>query len=131
MLWEKPFPTRSINWGKLVGFLEHPQLPVDNNYLENQIEPFSTGRRAWLFVQTQHGARASANLYSLVSCARVNGLEPHAYLLHLFEELPQASTAEALEALLPWNDASNGIDLNFYPVVLKQYPELNPLKDQE
>ena len=131
MLWEKPFPTRSINWGKLVGFLEHPQLSVDNNYLENQIKPFSTGRRAWLFVQTQHGARASANLYSLVSCARVNGLEPHAYLLHLFEELPQASTAEALEALLPWNDASNGIDLNFYPVVLKQSPELNPLKDQE
>ena len=106
-------------------------MPVDNNYLENQIEPFSTGRRAWLFVQTQHGARASANLYSLVSCARVNGLEPHAYLLHLFEELPQASTAEALEALLPWNDVSNGIDLNFYPVVLKQSPELNPLKDQE
>jgi transposase len=90
-------------WSKLVGFLEHPELPVDNNYLENQIRPFSTGRRAWLFAQTQHGARASANLYSLVSCARVNGLEPHAYLLYLFEELPKASTAEALEALLPWN----------------------------
>jgi len=90
-------------WSKLVGFLEHPELPVDNNYLENQIRPFSTGRRAWLFAQTQHGVRASANLYSLVSCARVNGFEPHAYLLHLFEELPKASIAEALEALLPWN----------------------------
>ncbi len=90
-------------WSKLVGFLEHPELPVDNNYLENQIRPFSTGRRAWLFAQTQNGARASANLYSLVSCARVNGLEPHAYLLHLFEELPKATTAEALESLLPWN----------------------------
>jgi hypothetical protein len=40
---------------------------------------------------------------SLVSCARVNGLEPYAYLRHLFEELPKASTAEALEALLAWN----------------------------
>jgi len=56
-----------------------------------------------LFAQTQHGARASANLYSLVSCARVNGLELYAYLRYLFEELPKASTAEALEALLPWN----------------------------
>ena len=61
------------------------------------------GRRLWLFAQNPYGAKASANLYSLVSCARVNGLEPHAYLLHLLEELPKASTAEALEALLPWN----------------------------
>ena len=38
-----------------------------------------------------------------MSCARVNGLEPHGYLLHLLEELPKANTAEALEALLPWN----------------------------
>ena len=61
------------------------------------------GRRSWLFAETQQGARASANLYSLVRCADVNGLEPHAYLLHLLEELPKASTTEALEALLPWN----------------------------
>jgi transposase len=91
-------------WSKLVRFLDHPEVCVDNNYLENQIRPFSQGRRSWLFAQTQQGARASANLYSLVSCARVNGLEPYAYLRHLFEELPKASTAEALEALLPWND---------------------------
>jgi len=36
-----------------------------------------------------------------VACARVNGLEPYAYLLHLLAELPE--TAEAREALLPWN----------------------------
>jgi hypothetical protein len=78
-------------------------MPVDNNYLENQIRPFSTGRRAWLLAHNQHGAKASANLYSLVSCARVNGLEPLAYLRYLLEELPKASTTAALEALLPWN----------------------------
>jgi hypothetical protein len=39
----------------------------------------------------------------VVSCARVDGLEPRAYLLHLFEELPKANTAEALDALLRWN----------------------------
>ena len=71
--------------------------------MENQVRPFAQGRRVWLFPQTQQGARASANLYSLVSCARANGLEPYAYLRYLFEELPKASTAEALEALLPWN----------------------------
>lgn len=56
-----------------------------------------------MFAQTQQGARASANLYSLVSCARVNGLEPYAFLRYLFEELPKATTAEALETMLPWN----------------------------
>jgi transposase len=90
-------------WPKLVRHLDHPEVPVDNNYLENQIRPFALGRRAWLFAETEQGAKASANLYSLVSCARVNGLEPYAYLRHLLEELPMASTAEALEALLPWN----------------------------
>jgi IS66 C-terminal element len=45
----------------------------------------------------------SANLYSLVSCARVNGLEPYASLRYLFEESPKATTADTLEALLPWN----------------------------
>jgi len=67
-------------WPKLVRFLENPEMPVDNNYLENQIRPFAQGRRVWLFAQTHRGARASANLYSLVSCARVNGLEPYYYL---------------------------------------------------
>jgi hypothetical protein len=87
----------------LVRHLEHPEVPVDNNYLENQIRPFAQGRRLWLFAHNPYAARASANLYSLVSCARVNGLEPHVYLLHLLEELPKANIAEALEALLPWN----------------------------
>lgn len=90
-------------WSKLSLFLTHPDAPVDNNYLENQIRPFAIGRRSWLFAHNPNGARASANLYSLVSCARVNGLEPHAYLLHLLEELPKADSAETLEALLPWN----------------------------
>jgi hypothetical protein len=90
-------------WPKLVRHLEHADAPVDNNYLENQIRPFAQGRRLWLFAHNPYGARASANLYSLVSCARVNGLEPQAYLLYLLEELPKAATADALEALLPWN----------------------------
>jgi len=90
-------------WEKLSRFLEHPDVPVDTNYCENQIRPFAVGRRAWLFADTQFGARASANLYSLVMTAKANGLEPHGYLLQLFERLPSARTVEDLEALLPWN----------------------------
>jgi transposase len=93
-------------WQKLTLHLEHPALPCHNNYLENQIRPFAQGRRAWLFAHNPHGARASANLYSLVSTASANGLEPYTYLRRLFEELPAATTVEALEALLPFKAAA-------------------------
>jgi IS66 C-terminal element len=52
---------------------------------------------------TQLGAKAGANLYSIVGTCRANGIEPHAYLTHLYTELPKATTADHLEALLPWN----------------------------
>jgi hypothetical protein len=83
--------------------LEHGEVPVHNNATENEIRPFSQGRRVWLFANNPLGARASANLFSLVGSARANGLEPYAYLNHIFENLPAANTVEALEALLPWN----------------------------
>ena len=90
-------------WQKLVLHLEHGDVPVHNNYVENIIRPFAQGRRVWLFANNPFGARASANLFSLVATARANGLEPSAYMNHLFEQLPAADTVEALEALLPWN----------------------------
>lgn len=90
-------------WTKLSRFLEYPEVPAHNNRVENDIRPFAVGRRAWLFMDTQLGARASANLYSIVSTCRANGIEPLAYLTHLYERLPLAITAADLEALLPWN----------------------------
>jgi transposase len=90
-------------WEKLTVFLTHGEVPLDNNRCENAIRPFVIGRKGWLFSDTVPGAQASANLFSLVETAKANGIEPHAYLARLFEQLPQAKTVEAFEALLPWN----------------------------
>lgn len=90
-------------WEKLTRFLSHGEIPLDNNRCENAIRPFVIGRKNWLFSDTVAGATASANLYSLIETAKANGLEPHAYLTHLYAELPRAPTVEAIEALLPWN----------------------------
>ena len=90
-------------WPKLIRYLEHPQIGPDNNRIEQAIRFFVIGRRSWMFCDTQFGARASANLYSLVSTCRVNGVEPLAYLTHLYTHLPSATTLEQLEALFPWN----------------------------
>lgn len=89
-------------WTKLTRFLDHAEIPLDNNRLENALRPFVIGRKNWLFSDTPKGAEASANLYSLVESAKANGLEPHAYLAHVFAELPKATKVEDFEALLPW-----------------------------
>jgi len=56
-----------------------------------------------LFSDTPKGAAASARFYSLVETAKANGQETYAWLRHALERLPQASSIEDYEALLPWN----------------------------
>jgi len=89
-------------WPKLVRYLEDGRLEIDNNLAENAIRPFVIGRKNWLFSDSVHGVKASANLYSLVESAKANGLEPYQYLRQVFTVLPQAEMVEAIESLLPW-----------------------------
>ena len=94
-------------WPTLTTYLEDGRLEIDNNATERDIRPFVMGRRAWNFCDTPQGARASAVLYSIVSCAKANGLEPYRYLRELFEKLPTIGPedTDAIEALLPWRVA--------------------------
>jgi hypothetical protein len=89
-------------WPKLIRFLDNGSYPLDNNLAENAIRPFVIGRKNWLFSDSVHGAKASANLYSLIETAKANGLEPYHYLAHVFRELPNATTLDDIEKLLPW-----------------------------
>ena len=88
-------------WDRLIRYIDDGRLRIDNNLVENSIRPFVIGRKAWLFSDTVRGAQASANLYSLVETAKANGIEPYAYLRHVFTEIPKATTLEHIEALLP------------------------------
>jgi transposase len=92
-------------WSKLIRFLDDGRYPIDNNACENAIRPFVIGRKNWLFSDSVGGAQASANLYSLIETAKANGVEPHRYLRHVFQQLPVASTVDDYEALLPWKIA--------------------------
>ncbi|MNM83888.1 Transposase IS66 family protein [compost metagenome] len=91
------------NWSRLVRYVEGGNLPIDNNRAENAIRPFVIGRKNWLFSDTPKGARASAQIYSLIETAKANGQEPYAWLRHILERLPSASSVEDFDALLPWN----------------------------
>jgi len=90
-------------WPKLVRVLRDGRIPLDTNLVENAIRPFVVGRKSWLFADTVQGAEASANLYSVIETAKASGLEPFAYLRHVFTELPRATTLAEIEALLPGN----------------------------
>ena len=90
-------------WPRLIRYLDDGRLEVSNVLCENAIRPFVIGRKAWMFSDTPAGAHASARLYSIVETAKACGLEPYAYLRHIFEKLPQAVTLADVEALLPWN----------------------------
>lgn len=90
-------------WEKLVRYADHPDVPAHNNFAEQQIKHYATGRKNWYFCYDKVGAQASANLFSLVMTCRVNGVDCFQYLSYVFEQLPTATTLDALEALLPWN----------------------------
>ena len=92
-------------WPKLVRYVEDGRYPIDNNPCENSIRPFVVGRKGWLFSDTVAGANASANLYSLVQTCKANGIDSYRYLRALFIALPNATTVDDYEALLPWRIA--------------------------
>jgi len=89
-------------WSELSRYVENGHWPIDNNAAENAIRPFVIGRKAWLFSNSQRGAKASANLYSLIETAKANQREPYQYLSWLFKRLPETDATD-IESLLPWN----------------------------
>jgi hypothetical protein len=83
------------NWSKLVRYVEGGHLPIDNNRAENA-RPFVIGRKN---CDTLKGATASAQIYSLIETAKVNGQEPYAWLRHVLERLPSAPKALQIDVM--------------------------------
>lgn len=90
-------------WDKVIRYCDQGFLEIDNNADERAIRPFAIGRRNWLFSDTPDGAHTNARFYSLIETCKLHGHEPHAYLKHIFKELPLAASLDDYEAMLPWN----------------------------
>lgn len=90
-------------WDRLNVYCTDGRLEIDNNGIENKIRPFAVGRKNWMFSTSQAGARASANLYSLIETAKANKLNEYDYLKWVFAKLPAANSVDDIDALLPWN----------------------------
>ena len=100
------------NWDKLIVYLQDGRLRPDNNLVENAIRPFVVGRKNWLFAGSPDGARASATFFTLIETAKANGLEPYAYLRHIFEKLPLAQSQQVVKELLPQNIDPDSISVS-------------------
>jgi transposase len=89
-------------WARLTAYLENGAYPIDNNPAERAIRPFTIGRKNWMFAKSQAGAKASANLYSLIETAKANNVNPYHYLKHVFSRLPNMTTKDDMNELMPW-----------------------------
>ncbi len=85
---------------KIVYYASDARVPIDNNYMEAHIRPFTIVRKNWLFAASQNGAHASATLYSLIETCKANGIDPLSYLTLIIKERPKVKDAEGYEKLL-------------------------------
>jgi transposase len=87
-------------WTALTRFIDDGDLPIDNNWVENQIRPIAIGRSNWLFAGSLRAGKRAAAVMSLVHSARLNGHDPHAYLRDVLDRLP-TQPASRIGELLP------------------------------
>ena len=87
-------------WAALTRYLDDGDLPIDNNWVENRIRPIALGRQNWLFAGSLRAGKRAAAVMSLIHSAKLNGLDPHAYLRDVLGRLP-TQAASRIGELLP------------------------------
>lgn len=95
-------------WQALTRYLDDGQLPIDNNWIENQIRPIAVGRSNWLFAGSLRAGKRAAAVMSLIQSAKMNGHDPYAYIKDVLTRLP-TQRASQIDELLPhrWQPATS------------------------
>ena len=87
-------------WPALVRYADDGRLPIDNNRIENQIRPWAINRKNWLFSGSLAAGARAADIMSLIQTAKMNDIEPLAYLTDVLTRLPMHPNSR-IEELLP------------------------------
>ncbi len=87
-------------WPGLIRYAETGHLPIDNNPVENSIRPIALGKKNWLFAGSERAGRRAAVIQSLLGTAKLNGLDPAAWLKETLEKLPTWPNSR-IDELLP------------------------------
>jgi transposase len=89
-------------WEALTCYCADGRLEISNNAAENAVRPVSLGRKNWLFAGSDAGGERAAIFYTLIRSAKMNGLEPEAYLRDVLPRIGE-HPINAIDDLLPWN----------------------------
>ena len=87
-------------WPALIRYVGHGHFPIDNNPVENAIRPIALGKKNWLFTGSERAGRRAAAIQSLLATAKINGIEPYAWLKDTLEKLPSWPYSR-IDELLP------------------------------
>lgn len=94
----------SLNrWDALTRFTGDGRLAIDNNVAERLLRGIAVTRKNFLFIGSDQGGDRAAILYTLIETAKLNGLNPEAYLAYVLDKLACGHLASKLGELLPWN----------------------------
>jgi len=98
----KAFNYMLRRWPSFSRFLSDGRICLTNNAAERALRGVALGRKAWLFCGSDRGGQRAAVLYSLIVTAKLNDVDPQAWLADVLARLA-AHPAQQLDALLPWN----------------------------
>jgi len=87
-------------WKELTHFVSDGDVPISNNWVENQIRPIAVGRSNWLFAGSLRAGKRAAAIMSVLHSARINGHDPYAYFKDVLDRLP-THPASRIDELLP------------------------------
>lgn len=89
-------------WPALSRYVDDGHLEISNNAAERAIRPLALGRKNWLFAGSDAGGERAATVYTLIETARLNGLDPEAYLRDVLGRIAE-HPVNRIAALLPWS----------------------------
>jgi hypothetical protein len=92
-----------VRWPALCRFLDDGRVELDTNSVERAIRPIALGRKNHMFAGSDGGADRWAIVSSLIATAKLNKVEPYAYLKDVLERMANGHPMGKLEDLLPWN----------------------------
>lgn len=89
-------------WPALTRYCDDGRIEIDNNAAERALRAVALGRKNYLFAGSDAGGERAAAIYSLVGSAKLNDLNPQAYLTHVLERIAE-HPINRVDGLLPWN----------------------------